>query len=242
MAGKVMTSAEKDTASARPRTWFFIAMAVAVAAMVLAGFSRTYYFREAALGPLPELFLIHGAAFTAWFALFIAQASLIRARSFALHRLFGLASLPLAIALVVLGWEGGIDAYRRGVAIVEDGPPAMFFFLSASDAAGFAALYGAAVAFRRRSDVHKRLMLLASISLIMPATARLAIALGLSGVVGAALQFTFVGAILAYDAVALRRMHPATLIGGGVIALKFAGLIILAPTPLWENFARSVAA
>ncbi len=237
-----MSKLENARAPVQPAKWFFLAMAAAVAGMVVAGFANTYYFRDPDLGPLPALFQIHGAAFTAWFALFITQASLVRADALTLHRLLGLASLPLAVALVILGWEGGIDAYRRGVAITEGGPPATFFFLSASDAVGFAALYGSAIALRRRGDVHKRLMLLASISLIVPATARLAMALGVSGVAGAFLQFAFVGAVLAHDAITLRRMHPATVIGAGVIALKFAALLIFAPTPMWENFSRWVAA
>lgn len=73
LAADVTTRAATTTA-ARDHV-FFSFMAVAMTAVVGAGFSRTYFHRIAE-GSATPLIHIHGAVFAAWMVLFIAQALL----------------------------------------------------------------------------------------------------------------------------------------------------------------------
>ena len=223
-------------------SWFFIAAACAVAAAVFLGFAPSFYLRAPERGPLSPLFIAHGLVFTAWFALFIAQAVLARRGAFTLHKTLGFASAPLALAMVLLGFEAGRDAFLRGVGLSEGGPPEVFFFLSWSDALGFTLLYGAALLMRRRGDWHKRLMLLASISMLLPATGRLSVTLGVDPLSAVAMQFAFLAPLLAFDLRTLRRAHPATLAGAALLVLKIVGVFTLAETEAWFAYARWLTA
>jgi hypothetical protein len=78
----------------------------------------------------------------------------------------------------------------------------------------FAAFLSAANVFRRHTDVHKRLLLLASISLIAPALARVArlIDSELGPIVPIAL-LALLALLPVYDVISRRKLHAATLIG-----------------------------
>jgi hypothetical protein len=65
-------------------------------------------------GPFTTLFHVHGALFTGWVALFIAQTALISTRRVALHRKVGVAGAVLAVAMVIVGVFAGIELARRG--------------------------------------------------------------------------------------------------------------------------------
>jgi hypothetical protein len=87
-------------------------------------------------------------------------------------------------------------------------------FLRGTGLIVFPTLVGAAFLLRRRVDFHKRLMLLATIELMNAAVDRL------PGVFAAGLAPFYPGtdlfllAVVIYDSVTLRRLHPATMWGG----------------------------
>src|ERR1041385_8610276 len=93
--------------------WFFTGMAIAVAATVGAGFAPTYYLKPLFATPaLPLSLHIHGALFTAWVLLFVAQTSLVAANRTDLHRRLGVAGAGLAVAMVVSGTAVAIESAR----------------------------------------------------------------------------------------------------------------------------------
>ena len=70
--------------------WFFTGMATVVVAIVVAGFTPTYYLKPLFATPaLPLSIHIHGALFTAWVLLFVGQTSLVAANRTDLHRRLG---------------------------------------------------------------------------------------------------------------------------------------------------------
>src|SRR3546814_8507537 len=83
----------------------------------------------------------------------------------------------------------------------------------------FALLVGAALRFRRRSDIHKRLMLLGCVGLLTAAIARIPLTLLREGGIVAAFLTTLalVLACVAWDTIAQRRLHPAFAWGAGLI-------------------------
>jgi hypothetical protein len=82
--------------------------------------------------------------------------------------------------------------------------------------ASFTVFLIVAIAFRTRVEVHKRLMVLASISLIAPALARLSRWPVFGGEPGPFIPLALLillALLPAYDVIARRRLHAATLIG-----------------------------
>lgn len=85
----------------------------------------------------------------------------------------------------------------------------------------FAVFLSAAIALRRNSDAHKRLLLLASIAFVQPAIARLFFlsGVGVNPLTGALIvALLFLLPLAAHDLVTRRTLHSTTLIGGGCLA------------------------
>ncbi len=216
-------------------SWFFRSMAVLLLVIVFAGFAPTYYLRTDDKPALAPLYMIHGAVFTAWFALFLVQSMLIASRRVKIHRILGWASLGLVPPMLTSGILVGLDALRRGVAAPPFGAETFFFF-SVSDMAGFAVLYGLGVWARRAHSAHKRLMLFAAISLVLPAAGRIADSIGL-GPAGAGLQIALCISVAGYDLVTRRTIHWATWTGGLLVAAKLLGIVTIGTSAWWLSVA-----
>ena len=110
----------------------------------------------------------------------------------------------------------------------------------------FAALVASAVALRRRPDMHKRLMLLASISIIGAAVIRWPFdAMFLpSPVPGYAVfdlaALAFLLPLLAWDLATLKRVHPATLYGGLALVAMVPIIGLVSQTGAWYAFGEWV--
>ena len=94
--------------------------------------------------------------------------------------------------------------------------PATFLAIQLAMLLQFAVLVGLAVGFRRRSDIHKRLMLLATISILPPAVARFHLEnYGVTGAYASTLlAYPLVVVAAGYDIRKAGRLHPAYLWGG----------------------------
>src|SRR5690349_2738076 len=221
---------------------FFTGMAFAVAAMVLAGFAPTYYLRNSALPALTPLYHFHGFLFTTWMALLVGQTTLVARSRTDLHRSLGVLGAVLAGLMVIIGVTVSVEALRRGAAPPGVDPRA-FFSLPIADIAIFGVLVGLALAWRRKPDVHKRLMLLGTISLLTAAVARfLVFALGpqtspLGLFIGTDI---FVFAVVAYDFISRARVHWATWFGGAMVVLLKPAFVAFGFTPVWLALANSL--
>ena len=226
---------------------FYTGMAVALALTVLVGFGPTYYLRFVSGGPAttvtggPFTFLVHvhGALFTAWVALFIVQTGLVAAHRVAVHRRLGLAGGVLALSMVVVGTFTAIQLAARGGAPPGVDPRA-FLAIPLFDMVLFATFVGAALLLRRNKEAHKRLMLLAYISIVVAAVARLPGILPLGPLVFFGLAFVFAIAAMIYDAASRRRVHPAYLWGGGLFAVSVPVRLAVSGTSAWQAFAQMI--
>jgi uncharacterized membrane protein YozB (DUF420 family) len=151
---------------------FFTGMAIAAALTVFVGFAPSYYLSAALRGrPLSTLVHVHGAVSTAWILLFLTQTSLIAAGRTDLHRRLGVAGALLATLLLVVGYLTAIEGARRGATPPGGPPPLAFLAVPIGTLITFAILVGTGLRQRRKSETHKRLMLLATISILTPALA-----------------------------------------------------------------------
>lgn len=125
------------------------------------------------------LVIIHGAVAGAWLLLFLGQATLVATRRTSIHRRLGAIAPTLMVVMVVLIFQTTIEMVRRGHDLSGDllrpaaapGAPVP----SVADVDGglgafmIALIFGILVAagwwYRRRPEIHRRLMLLALLSL-----------------------------------------------------------------------------
>jgi FtsH-binding integral membrane protein len=207
---------------------FFTGMALASALTLILGFLPSYFHRSAELPSLTPLYQLHGALFTAWIALLVAQTALVAGRRTDIHRTLGVAGAVLAAVVFVVGVAVSVETLRREGEV-------KFFAIPLGDIIVFGALVSAAVVQRRRSETHKRLMLLATMSLLGAAVARILHQVGMGGTPN--LFFgtdVFVLALVLYDLASRGRVHPATLWGGAlVVGFKPLLFYVLSGTPAW---------
>ncbi len=221
------------------KRWFFTALGLAVAATVFTGFATTFYLRGRALPPLAPLLVVHGCVFTLWILLFLLQSTLIATRRVALHRRLGWCGAVLALAMVAVGTLAAVTSLRLGRAPIPGLDPRSFFVVPMGDLAMFSLFVGAGVGFRRSGESHRRLMLLATLSIIGAAIAR--IPLGFIERGGPPVFFGLTDLFLlagwAHDLLTRRRIHPAFLWGGLALVLSQPLRLVLGGTGLWLRFA-----
>lgn len=222
----------------RGRRRFYIGIALATAITVFAGFAPTYYLRAYyQTTPLGGLRHLHGVVFTGWVLLFLVQATLVSAGRVARHRRLGVAGAVLAALLVVVGTTTAIRAVAEGRS-PPGVPPLSFLAVPLFDMVMFTGLAATGLWHRRRADIHKRLMTLATISLLGAPIARLPFGAPMVGLPGVfALADLFIVACIVYDLATLRRVHPATLWGGLAIAISQPLRLAISGTGLWLGFA-----
>lgn len=221
---------------------FYTGMALAICATVLLGFARTFYLRsQFDPTPLALPLLVHGVVFSTWIALLVAQTSLVAAGRTRVHRRLGWAGAVLAMVMIVVALAAAIFGGRRDIAAGYEAQSLTFFATPVSSMLVFATFVGAAVALRGQPDTHKRLMLLATISILDAAIARWPVP-GIDGLplVYYGLTDAFILAAILYDLVTRGRVAGAYLWGGMLIVSCQALRDPVGSTAAWQAFARVV--
>jgi hypothetical protein len=244
MASTITAAPPRRTGLARDRL-FYSGIAVTLALTVFIGFAPTYYFgllgdRPAATitgQPFTTLIHLHGVLFSAWVLLFVAQTALVATHRVRLHQRLGIAGAVLASTMIVIGLATAIEGASRGAAPPGIDPLA-FLTVPFFDIVLFATFVGAALWNRRIKDSHKRLMLLAYISIMAAAVARLpgVLPLGPFGFYGLAL--VFLGVAIAYDYASQRRVHFTYIWGGVLLAVSVPARLMISETAAWRSFAE----
>ena len=214
--------------------------AVIALLVMFAGFAPTFYLKHV-LGGAPELDamrMVHGAVMTTWFALFLVQARLVAGGRTDLHRRLGSAGIVVAALVVGMGMSLAIAAARAGASPVKGIPPLVFFIMPVAEMFMFTVLFSSAIALRKRSAWHKRLMLLATLAMLTPAVARLQFIR--DGGPPAFFAFTdlIILGCIAFDTAKNRRAHPAFIAGLAFIVVAQLGRLPLSQTGAWMSFAK----
>ncbi len=212
---------------------FFFFAHIALLLTLLVGFSRSFYLRPLfSTRSLPPVLYVHGTVLTVWFLLTVLQGWLVRTQRFRLHRRTGYCVAAYAAVVVTMGLvadlrlAGEIDSPKDPDNIVVWGN--LFTLVM------FATSVVLAVVYRKRPEVHKRLTLLASVSIVGPALARFSTwsifpggdaARPLYGIGGLLVLF---GSLLVYDLIVRRRPHPVSWIGALALVASLAAAAYLA--------------
>jgi len=188
-----------------------------MAGTVFLGFAHSFFLRDPQAPPLPAYLHWHGIVASTWMGFFLLQTTLIAAGRPRIHRVVGFGLAGLAVVLTT---------QTLIVAIVSRGLTSRATF-GVGAAIMFAGYVTAGVVQRQKPDAHKRWMLLATITLLPPAIARM----DLSFVSHDSFGPNFAGLFFllpafAYDLATRRRVHPALGYGGLV-------MILMLPARLW---------
>ena len=229
--------------------WFYVIVTMFVILVNVVAFSPSLLNPSARTVPLPltSLDLAHSLVSVTWLLVFLALVTLVAAGRVTVHRQLGVLGVLLSAAFIVVTWLALVEGAQRGFDLSGDLVPhgtstdPGTFLAPSGSLIPFAAFVAAAVWYRKRPVLHKRLMMLALLTSTgapiahvvghWPAFAPFALA-------GGTLLF-FLPAIR--DRVCERRMHPVSL-WGAIFSLLWTSVFIgvFARTVVWRNFAEWV--
>jgi hypothetical protein len=231
--------------------YFYVWMSAICVLVAFGGFAGTYWLQVPAgtfVGP--PLLHLHAALFSGWTLLFFAQTWQAAAGRIEHHRAWGVAGAALVGAMVVVGFAAALNSLRNGIAGGYGDASRGFMIIPVTAILLFAGLVLAALLNVSRPDWHKRIMLVATVSILQAAMARvflLAINGGGPGVrpglgppppiqitIGPALVANLlIVAGMIYDWRTRGRPHPAYLWAGGVVLAVQVLRIPLSTSAAW---------
>jgi hypothetical protein len=152
--------------------YFYFFLSLAIAGIVVAGFSRTVdRFLIHAAPPRPVLLWIHGAAFSGWVVFFVLQSALVRVRKVNVHRTLGWFGAVLGAMMVTLGTVIAVVMGRFDAVQLHQPNPA-FLSIPFFDMLAFGTLVGLAIVWRTKPELHRRFLVLATCGLLDAAFGR----------------------------------------------------------------------
>lgn len=224
---------------------FFLAYVALIWLGIIAGFVPQIV-KHATSGapPYPVIIHVHGVVFVSWLVLLTAQVLLIRNRKLRLHKKLGKAAVVLAPLMVVIGIATGLTMHKLQLGTPDSDAP--FLSVQLLDMVGFAGLVAAGFSARKSPSAHKRLMLLATLSIADAGFARW---LGSYLHFGDGVGFFYIELYLptallilgigGYDWITRRRVHPAWLAGTAWIFAEQLTASWLYFNPAWRALTLS---
>jgi len=235
----VAISFTNDVVNTRRRVHqFFLAITVFLIATVVVGFWPTYFGQLVRGGVTrPWIIHVHGAVFSGWMALLLLQVSLAATGRVRLHRRIGTVGMAYGVIVLLLGT---IVSFAAPVLHMRAGEwtldvAAAFLLLPLVDMILFAGFFGAAVAYRNTPEVHKRLILAATVALAFAAVARM----NLHPIPFLALWLSPLAAAMMFDLATRGRVHTVNVVSTTILALAFVRIFFM-ESEAWLAIGRAL--
>lgn len=223
----------------------YVSVAALAAVIALVGFWPSYF------GPLlartvdkPAIVHFHAAVYVGWLALFIAQTALAATGRVAAHVRLGRFAIGYGVLVIGAGLLVAFGMFVLRVRAGEVAQAQTALLGPLLDMLVFAPLFAAAVHYRRKPEIHKRLMVVATTALLIAAVARMPF-LGQPRNLWL-VQLVWVAPILlamAHDAWRHRRVHFVYVLGLVVLALEGPAVRAAArATSAWRELSGVLAA
>ena len=242
------TSAPAAVPDDRERN-FFLGFVIVAWLGVILGFAPPSWgrFHGEADYPAPLVLQLHAGLYLLWMALLTAQVLLIRTGGRATHRKLGLSATAMIPAMVLSGFFA--EAYSQRWYLGHPPDSQAFFIIPIFYVAAFGVLAAMAVAKRRESAAHKRLMYLATTIIVGAAWTRVigaklteVVGDGYWGMIGNTFTSTnlLMAALVLFDWRTRGPLHPATL--AVVPAILACELVVswIYHAPGWLPIARAI--
>jgi hypothetical protein len=216
-------------------------MSVLLITMIFIGFWPSYY------GPLvrgaaqtPWILHLHGAIYISWMFLLVLQTSLAATGRIRQHRAVGNFGIALGSAVFAMGllvsFVAPVMTFNAGTRTLDEA--AGFLLIPLGDMVLFGALFFPAVVYRSKSELHKRLMILATIAVAFAAIFRMQ-ALGVPLSIGLTMWFALPVLCMAYDLRKQKRIHPVYWFG--IASMIVAALRIpFSASETWLSISRPI--
>jgi hypothetical protein len=206
-----------------------------MAAIVFVGFWPSYFGQLVhGLPERPWVIHLHGAVFIGWMALLLAQVVLAARGRVRAHQKVGTVGIVYGCIVLVMGLIVSVAApvlhVRAGEWDINQA--AAFLPTPLGDMVVFGSFFGAAVAYRRKPEVHKRLMLLATVALLFAAAGRMRTIIPVPAALAVWLSPLLIA--IAYDAISRRRVHAVYWIGLAILTVAPFRLAL----PMWGGWMR----
>jgi len=229
---------------------FYVRMATTCLAVAVIGFAPTYWV-PMVRGTLdvPPLTHLHALFFYGWLLLFLRQTVLAASGRLTRHRELGIAGVALASGMCFVGLDQAIGSLKRLEAAGAGDPARAFSIVSFSAIALFAALFAAAIVNVKKPEVHKRLILVATVSMLQAGIGRWFLLFlaprtaGLSGpptvppvfvsVLPGLVTDLLIVAAMVHDRRTRSRVHPAYWYGGAIVLAVQVLRVPLSTTSAW---------
>jgi hypothetical protein len=221
----------------------FVAIGMGFRAPVMARFMGTPDY------PAPAVLVIHVWSFFAWMGLLSVQAALVRLRRLDLHRRIGLSLLALTPVMAISGIAA--EVYSQRFWAPRDPENARFFIVPVSTIAMFVVLAGFAFLQRRNASAHKRLILLATATLLIAAFSRW-LGDGIEALTGKGVLPTFlieygganllIAVLIGYDLATRGRVHRVYQLAVPLMLAAQIGAALVYHSDWWPGLVRGALA
>jgi hypothetical protein len=218
---------------------FFIALVLLILATNFIGFARTYYLAGILRAPLPSpLVHIHGALFTCWLLLLLTQTILVSLGRIRWHRQLGILGGIIAALMLIFGPLVLFAALRRHAFSANDANG-----IFAADTFGlllFALFVFFGLRLRNHPVAHKRLMLFATIAILLPGLSRWSFRFMESDVAFFGIYLAFPAAILLFDRITYKKLPRVTWLCSLLITIYAFAPGPLSKTAFWHHITQSI--
>jgi hypothetical protein len=247
---------------------FYMWMAASCLAVAVIGFMPTYFVPMArGTFKVEPVVHIHGLVLFTWVVFFFTQSWLVARRKVLAHRNWGMLGISIITAMVFI--VTAVVSLRIAQAQVPGQPANVghatraFAWVSISEIVFVVPVFVLAIVKLRKVEMHKRLMLLLTISLLGAPIARWFLTFlppppgagappptaGLPAInlvpISVTIAPALVGDILllvamVYDVRTHGRVHPVYVIGGAIMVLMQVTVVPVSESALWQSIAFAI--
>src|SRR5262245_15140605 len=190
---------------------FYAGIALLAAFIALTGFWPTYFGRLLeGTADHPSVIHVHAAVFSGWLALFAAQIGFAATGQLALHKRLGTIGIWYGVAIIVVGVFTAFSQFADRVEAGRLEEAQTRLLAPLTDMIVFPIFFGAAVLYRHKPELHKRLMLVATTTLLVAASLRMGF---LPRPMRLMVWFSPILFGMGYDLIKRRSIHPVYIIG-----------------------------
>jgi hypothetical protein len=234
---------------------FYITSALFMILLSVLGFGPSLIDQSGRTAPPTLLVMAHSFAVGAWLLLFLTQAILVATRRTAVHRRLGGIGPVLALLMIILGYVVLINFARRGYDFSGDVTRALsrtastrfnaaVILFPLGELLNFGILVGAGLWYRHRSEVHKRLMLIAMVPILIEPTLHLVGHLavrwptlrGMGPPISVVATLLLLSASAIHDRLSNGRIHPVSVwVPITLFAWQLALGFIIFPSAAWRR-------
>jgi len=153
--------------------YFYLFMSLLIVGVILYGFSSTIgnNLIHPAI-PRPWILYVHATVFSSWLVFFVLQSTLVRSRKVQWHRRFGWLGIALGTLIPVLGISTAIVMGRFNAVRLHAMDAESSLVIPLFDMVCFTGTFPLAVYWRKKPELHRRLMLVATCALTAAAFGR----------------------------------------------------------------------